>query len=639
LLRKVAGPLPKIKALTILTLSFAAAFTVILFAPFDLYLHNPTSFIVGWKLLLPPLLLYFLIAFVVLSAILLLLWRQKFKTGLALLLTGGLLVTAARFAFQMLQSLYPYFLAAIIIALALWILSLKMMNEKAIDAALLVAWGVLVSSYVQILFLNGGMAPITGDRADYGALTFGNIVNLLIWGVLTFTPLCLWLALRARKKEFQYEKPLMISMLLIFGMQAAGLVSAAVSTELPKGYDEENPRYISYGPALKLNSDENIIIFILDRLAVDYMNETLEAYPELYEQLDGFVFYENNIAESPQTFPSVTTMLTQHYYTEGLTFSEYWEEAWARHNAIDALRENGFSTNLYLDKISTYGSLEEIESRTDNLKNIYDVTVRHRGMINAIGRLSFGRLAPYFLKNFFLAPMDPSFGNDLFSSREVDPAEVQPPAVGVRGDLRFYQYIKQNEFTADSNKKVFNAIHLNCSHADFDKAVTRRGYRYDKNSGEIKRGGNYIDSTRACFEILNIYFTKMKELGVYDNSTIILAGDHGVGWAGDGAAVTTALLIKRQNAAGALIRNAEAELSNQYFGASILHAAGIGHENLGVSYFDIIGGAPPPIRSWYNYTGWWGARGNSEMIALRGIYEISGDANDYDNWKYIDFTS
>ena len=129
--------------------------------------------------------------------------------------------------------------------------------------------------------------------------------------------------------------------------------------------------------------------------------------------------------------------------------------------------------------------------------------------------------------------------------------------------------------------------------------------------------------------MLNVYFDKMKEIGVYDNSTIILLGDHGIV-----TKAATGLLIKPRGSTGSLKTDAVAELSNKYLGAGILEAAGIPHSGLGLSYFDIINGAPPPERKVYYQTYWFAERNESEIVTLQGTYEIPSDANDFDNWIY-----
>ena len=631
-MNKIFKNLPSWKLSAILAISFTAAFTVFLFAPLDLYLHNPKDFVVGWKFLLPNLLMFSLLGFIALSVVLLVLFVcRKVVSGLILLLVLGVLVAFANFAFHLFSAIYTYLFAAIVLAAVLWILLKKLFKEKAADVILLVMWGGFVIAYAQMLLFNSGMTAITGDNANYGSLTPGHIANLLIWVIVAFLPLCVWIVLRAKKKEFKYEKALVLTMLIISGMQIAGLVSTAVSAELPRGFDED-PLCFSYEPILKFSPDDNILVFVLDRLDANYMTETLERYPELNQQLDGFTFYQDNISEFQHTFPSVTNMLTQHYYRDELTIAEYWEEAWSQHNVVDILRENGFSTNLYLDSLSTYGGFNQIENRTDNIRK-GKITVDLRGTLIFIGRLSLGRLSPYFLKDSFINPLDSAFGNSFYALRNVD--YVQPSAIGNESDMRFYDYIKQNEFSADSKKRVFNFIHLSCSHADWNIHVTTGGYHYNEKRGVISSGGNYMDSTRACFEILNTFFEKMKKTGVYDNSTIILLADHGGRVSELPPSFSSAsLLIKTKMSSGTLKTDTECELSNRYLGASILELAGLPHDRLGVSHFDIIDGAVPPARYFYSYSNWWVARNKSHKVELTGIYEVSGNANDPANWKF-----
>jgi len=483
---------------------------------------------------------------------------------------------------------------------------------KAADIFLLLLWGLLISAYIQVLFLNGNMESITGAQAVYYE---HSVPNLIIWGIISCLPLCVWLILRIKKIKFKYEKITVFSAIIIAGMQITGLLSTAISTDLPKGYDEDLPLYISYEAMLSLSSEKNILVFILDRLDVLYMRDTLEAYPHLYEYLDGFTHYENNIAQYFDTLPSVVSMLTQHYYTQGQTIEEYWEEAWGKHSYIDEMRENGYSTNLYIDYFSTIGNKSQIKNRTDNLREIVEMRVNLRDFYVTNMRLSLGRLAPYRLKNFFLRHIDPAFGNDLFEVVIDNPLTAQPPVVGDESDKMFYEFISENELSADNIKKVYTVMHMNGPHGDYGYTVA--------------------EGTEFNMRILNIYFEQMKELDIYDKSTIIILGDHG---SAIHAPVSTSLLIKPEHSRGKLLVDHETELSNRYFSASISELAGIHQNDSEVTYFDIIGGLAPPVLIFYDLSNWWAAwdeYGTSGSMYLRGIYEVSGDASDYSNWHYI----
>jgi len=574
----------------------------------------------------------FAIAFVVLSVILILICNEKRgkRFGILMLSLYAAAIVLARLIINMFATTWIYIVLAVVVAIALWILLTKLFKNKTPDIILLVLWGVFISAYVQVLFLNGRMYSITGAQIEYSTLSLQNIINLLIWTVITLLPLCVFFVFQAKQKKFKYEKILTFSVLILCAMQVAGLASTAASTELPKGYDEDVGRYISFEPTLRLSDDKNIVVFIVDNLDVSIMRETLRIYPHLYEALYGFTHYENNVAEFFDTLPSTVSMLTQHYYREGLGIREYWNEAWAQHNVLDTFRENGFTINLLLDYLSTYNSISNIESRADNLTEFDALEVNLSGLFNVSMHLSLGRLSPYLLKNIFMASLTPAFGNEIFTVPTYDPLAVMPPIVSYDVDAQFLEYIIQNEFTNDSEKPVLSIIHLNGAHGS--------GWSYDEYN---------IPGTRLSFEVITYYIRGMKKVGVYDSSTIIILSDHGQGngddfGSGVGVPVTASLLIKPRGATGSLVIDSDTELSNKYFAASILELAGLPHRELGLSFFDIIYGrySPPPYRTVYAFDNWWSAwwddGGTGQAtIPLLGIYEVRGDANERESWTFV----
>jgi len=616
---------PNLKTAAVLSLCLSINFMIAVFIPLDLYLHNPVEFVVGLRILLPALSLFALFGFILLSVFLLMIMSGKVLPSVLAFLLCALFITSIWQAGYIDFSVYLDLMIIITIAALMWFLLVKFLKEKAADILLLLICGFVVASYSQILFFNGSMTLLMGGAASYG--TKAN-ENFYIWLGIFLLPIIIWKIIIGKNENIKYEKPLIFIPLVFICMQITGLASVAVSTKLPAGI-EAAPMYFSYESALNLSPDDNVVVFLFDRLDIGYMEETLEAHPELYEKLDGFTFYKNNLSEFGSTFPSVTTMLTQNYYTQGSTFEEYWAESWASHTMIDTLRENGFDTNLFLCKLSTFGSFEELEGKTSNIK-AGKIKLNINGMIEVVSKLSFGRLSPYIIKNYFLEGLNPSFGNKLFTMYSKD-FDNQPSAISVESDLFFYEYIKQNILTANSEKRIFNFIHMNASHTVDDKALTEYGYSYNPESDTMSAGGNYVDAARACFEIADTYFEKMKQIEVYDKSTIIIVSDHGK--LGTGAA---ALLIKPKGASGRLKIDTKAELSNKYFGASILDATGLPHDELGVSYYDIIEGVPAPVRNFYLYTSWWNAQFFAREIALKCTFEITGDANNLENWKIVE---
>ena len=137
-----------------------------------------------------------------------------------------------------------------------------------------------------------------------------------------------------------------------------------------------------------------------------------------------------------------------------------------------------------------------------------------------------------------------------------------------------------------------------------------------------------------------MYFEGMKKAGVYDNSTIIIIGDHGRPPAEielDGkrdldGAVRTAVLVKRAGAEhGKLRTDSDAELSNAYFTSAVLDYAGVDREGFGPSFDDVIAMDKAPERYLKVYC--WHGIGRIEDVLK---YEITDDSSDFSNWKVVE---
>ena len=562
----------KTKLAAIFALSFAVSYMVFFFAPFETYLRSPHAFVIGWKFLLPQMAVFTIISFIALSLALLLL----------------------------------------------------MLHKRALDVAAFLIWGLLLASYFQMLFLNGGMLHITMLGTIHSIPYLRLTTNLTIWVLIALMPLIVGLLILKDKKEPKYEKAVLYSALIILGMQTVGIISAAATADLPVGLDE-NPQYFTYASLTELSSDTNVLVFVLEHMDVRHMDAVLDGYPEIYDQLDGFTFYTNNISQYPTTFPQVAEMLTQHPYSEGQSRREYLEQAWSQHSFLDILKENGFTIYLHVERGSTYGNMLNLRNRADNTMAANSIKRAPAATWRFTTSISMARLVPLILKDFFVMNVSPESANRLFVMETSE--TPQSPSIGMQSDLMFYEHIKQNDMTAMSDKKVFSFVHLNSAHPT-------NTLRYDAEADTIipensQWGSLQIESKRANFEILNVYFQKLRNAGIYDNATIIVLGDHGRYFDANepNPAVTTGLMIKPPGARGRLERNNSAELSHINFGASVLEAAGINNGSLGLSYFDIIYENLPKVRFFMDMQ--W-----SDL--MEGFYEITGDANDFANWRRIE---
>lgn len=532
-------------------------------------------------------------------------------------------------------------LALVISAASVLLLNLLLMiHETAYIFVSRLMAGLLLAFYLQEMFMNGKMSAITGDPVKIDRLTWDVVLNLILFYLIVMLPLLL----RTCKEQFpkvrifqignEYVIPYLAGILFI--MQLFGLIGSVAQFGISR-YDGLYSTYFSFEPSMSLSKEKNIVVFIEDRLDSFYMDEILEEYPELYDELDGFTFYQNNLSHYTNTFPSIPQMLTSLPY-DGEEEDDYLKKAWDGKIFLDELKENGFHINLLLDMISTYGSYDTLENRCDNLIRYESTKYRFNylgriGIVPIMTRLSLGRLVPYSFKEIFLEGIQSDFSEN-FVKYDQGIADYMPRAAGNFSDLKYYEYLTAEGLTDGNNNQTATFIHLNGAHNRSEDISALY-------SDEFKPGSfGTLSTARGEFEILFTYIRQMKELGIYDNSTIIIVGDHGRPpreMEEDHlevlkAPIVTALLIKPENAdSGPLKFDKSAELSSDYLAASVLEYAGLDHSKYGCSFNDIIDKNQHKER----YFELWRFHGTDKERGLVSHYKITGDARDFNNWVTV----
>ncbi len=543
------------------------------------------------------------------------------------------------FAISAPRILYPLFEAACITTVALMIflnimLAINVRLWKIVSSLIS---GLLLAGYSQMMLMNGRMVSITGDAAPYSVRSKFNLANLAIFIAITLTPTLFMIIsgdLKKKKKNRFHMRALTYISVALFIMQGVGIGGRLAKIGIEKSDDSQFESFFSLNGATDLSSDENIVVFLTDRLDADWMETLLDDYPELNDELADFTFYANNTSGYTNTFPAVAQMLTAHKY-DGGEWVPYLDESWKGQTVPRRLHENGYTVNMLIDSSTTFSKYSNLKGQCDNIRSAenfvdYNYFGPH-GILRTMAHFSLGKLSPYLVKGRLMNGYAADFSSKFYVIT-ADIPERLDASIGMDSDMKIYQYVKKNGINANSPSKTFTFIHLDFMH-DNSKALSNL---YDGFEGEVDK----YTTARGGFELLNTYFEEMKKAGVYDNSTIVVLGDHGhppVEIEVDKKksleeSVRTSLFIKPAGAKGdKLTINKEAELSNDYFPASILDFAGISHDDLGPSYNELMASGNYPERYLKVYC--WHGIGNIEDILK---YEISGDASDFSNWKVVE---
>ena len=347
---------------------------------------------------------------------------------------------------------------------------------------------------------------------------------------------------------------------------------------------------------VKTDSDRKTEDELLGEWVKSLPEEVSKSMVELYDEMDGFTLYHDNLSKYGQTFPAVANLLTgREYGREGRYL--YLTNSFAGRNPLDELRDNGFVSNFLTECPNAFNNIVNLNDHCDNIKESeMECCIDYYsdyGIIYTMTLLSFSKCLPYFMKCLATESIEPDFTNFFVYLKDengkVEVEDMMHYNVSPDCDLKYYKYMSSHPLDSNCENKVFNFIHFAGFHDD-SREVSELYEGYD--GGRV----DYYTTARGEFEIINNYMEQMKKLGVYDNSTIIILGDHGKQIASvtkgnkQVEPITTGLMIKPENSHGRMQDDYTSQLSHKYFQASVLEYAGIDHSNYGYSYNDIIDG-------------------------------------------------
>lgn len=330
-----------------------------------------------------------------------------------------------------------------------------------------------------------------------------------------------------------------------------------------------------------LGSDHNVVVFVIDRFDWEYYEGARIYAPEIFYNLDngGFTYFNDSISLYPRTFPSIAYMVTGVKNDFSMSRNDYFETAYGRSEFMRALYNAGYDINIYTDSYYGYTNAAFMANYAQNAKN----------------------------------------NREGYGACSTDMKQI-------------YSRITDNGMTVGEGKKSYKLIHLSGTHLPLS---------YDENfnplpSGDPKRSNPTI-GLRTSFAIINRYIDEMKRLGVYENSTIIITGDH-TSIGSDSAvplrwAHVTPLFVKPSSRSSGELRISEAPVTHEDLFATVLKSEGFGnYASFGRSVFDIPETEKRDRLYYFQKLDTVDGVMNYEMVTFR----IRGKAGDYANWEIID---
>ena len=397
-------------------------------------------------------------------------------------------------------------------------LILTLLRGRAFQIALVAVFAVGLCAYVQALFLNVGLPAADGATivwADYMPM---QIISSIVWLVI-LAGLLVFAVLRGRRAQGVVA---IVSVFLVV-VQGIGLASLAI-TPADNGQSEAaNAKVVMTEDQLfTVNPKHNVIVFVLDTFDTAYLKRIERDFnPNILDGLTGFTNYENATSAMIPTRFAIPEMMTGQMPSFDEPFSVYTQERYARSDFLDKIYGANYSIGLYTDslRISTLPQEEQygITSKTVNMHSLPNSMMNYWGCVYSLYQMGQYRDVLWPFKWAFWYYTDEINRALVVGDEATAPEET----IYLIDDVRYYNRLCEFGLTFEegSYDGAYRFIHLLGSHYPFS---------YDEQANFIGDDqSNVFRQTQGAMHIVYTYIDKLKELGVYENTTIIITADHG----------------------------------------------------------------------------------------------------------------
>lgn len=526
----------------------------------------------------------------------------------------------------------------ILIALGVFVvLSLLLLLTKGIPRQLIftLCAFLVTAAYIQSTITNltfKGM-PGDGNVAKTPALTI--ILNFAVWVALF--GVFVWFGLLS-KHAVTGRNIMSFLLVLVLVMQTVGVLPAAIeyATKEPDSQTEvtdttepapeadntdDTPQvYLTTNNMFQVSTKDNIIVFILDRMDNDYLKEFLDSGSPYIDNLDGFTCYTDNIATYPRTYPAITSMLSGINTDYTLNREDYFEYAYTNSDFLKDLKANDYNVNLYISPFYSYTDASDFGDIVTNTSLAKGYTITSNAELTS---------KMFELSAYFWAPE--IFKSTTLSSgsfKEIVQLNGDAPQYDMTGtsDPEVFKAFTESGITSQSQKNNFTFLHLRGSHAptSMDKDGNLVGY------GQV----SILEQTTGCFNLISQYIDQMKKLGVYEDATIIITGDH--------ASITsdtelyekpmlTGLLVKEKGQHSVPLKTNNAQVSQDNLLATIVKSAQLETTtDYGRAYSEVP--EDEVVTRTHYFQLFSGTHREDENVT----YKITGKGSDFSNWEVTD---
>lgn len=383
---------------------------------------------------------------------------------------------------------------------------------------------------------------------------------------------------------------------------------------------------------LSLHQGLNVVHLVLDGFQGSTFETLLDNDPTFSESLDGFMFFRDTLATSDITYLSLPASLSGLVFENKQSITDYWNEALGKGSLYGLMANNGFEIDV-ASPVWWNGNRTEFTSYYRIPLPYANHAQARRSAAWLLLDLSIFRQAPYPFK-----PLVYRNGNWLLSGAVLDRPETQFPHFSHSDFLLDLA----DGFTVGRDRPAYKLIHVLSPHAPL---VSRPDCGFA--GRELPIGAvNFQRQSRCIMATVGNFLRKLKRIGVYDQSLILIHADHGadipfkmsgernpdtgwIGFEGLGNALPL-LLVKPPGRSGAL-EVSERPVSLRDIPATVSGLLGMEAALPGRSVFSVL----PPVapRPYFTSPVHRNEAAERDQFDEFWIYTVNGSLYDRSAWQ------
>lgn len=503
---------------------------------------------------------------------------------------------------------------------------LMLVRGRAFDVCFGLIFGLSLMFFVQGNYLSLGVDSLAGDGVGETISVAEIVINLIIWLLVVAGCVVAMLLLNRFRDVVRLVST--VAVIALVGMTVISFIVISLSTDVyateKTGYQGDvtiDNEVLTVKNLDTLATDENIVVFIVDRFDHTYYDKAMQDCPEVFDDLDGFTHFDDYVTLYPRTYPGVPHILTGVEVDFTITRPEYMQNAYSSSPYWTALKEEGFDINVYTDTFYGYENATYMRDFVSNTSGNVSFKIIDRPNLSLdMIRISLYRYIPFLMRATLGNVSTPMYDKYVEYDMEQDVYTTDMKDV--------YEEMTDDEFTFRKSKRGVSFIHIMGCH-------TPNAYGPDFGEVTSEERNDTNVAMKQSFKIISAYINEMKRLGVYEESTILILGDHcsiGSDTVPPFRPHVTTLIAKPAGVAEGELKESKAQVGAQDVFATVLTAAGSDKaKDFGENIFDVPEDEDRIRRYYFQMVEGTFYEGNY----LNAELEVVGPGNDYDNWHLI----